>query len=585
MNTAKKVLCVMIVLIITLGMYPIASASNFTDSNKINYKEAVDVLAGIAVIEGFPDNSFAPQSNVTRAQATAILTRLLLGRSAADALPDAPTGFPDVDGISGNAFALKYISYCVSHDIVVGHSDGTFRPSDPVTASQFVVMLMRALNIGDPDLYIGSGWEDYAILYGTDNHILDTGVNYKLPANREQTAKYAFNGLLYSPGGETVIVAKDSLASKVYPTLKRNNEGVDALGKQGIVWTYGTPAKVIHSNVVTAVNAQIALVIGFDSKTVSSGGQTTTTYTARIVDTNGVASSVPISAEIFNESGRDAKYRGIVCNYTVAANGEYTFTAPAASAPGEYLIDSGIMRITNRSADLGGGSTVKLADDTTKFVVVNYFTSGSLYGPDGSVTVYTGKNQVPTLSLLTRTTAVSLKIGSSLPDELAETVFIYENVSDAAKELYTFVTGKWAQTTDGFTVDVIEKGLYTSIKVKDETERDKLTALAGSLLKGVTVTSGVVDPGVIWDDNWDASTSISNSDGFLVLDESISGIIVADDTPVYTIIVPESGPTDATISISVANDLRTVLTLADKDFAYIIQSNGIVLAIYIVDKT
>jgi len=584
MKTAKRILCLVIIPVMALGMIQPAFADNFTDSYRITHKEAVDVLTGIGVLEGFPDGSFAPLDKVTRAQAATILARMLLGKSAADALSDAPTGFPDVDGISGVGFAIKYISYCVSHDIVVGHPDGTFRPDDSVTATQFAVMLMRALKIGDPDRYIGPEWEFYATLYGTENNILDTNVNYKLAANREQTARYAFNGLLFSPGGQTAAVAQDSLAAKVYSTLQKKVEGVDIHGRPGIIWTYGNPANVIHSSAISDVNTQIALVIGFDSKTAQNNNQSATTYTARIVDTNGVASTVPTSAAIFNESGRDAKYRGVVCSYTIDADGLYIFTAPAVSAPGSYLIDRGITGVVNRSADLRGGSTVKAANNTTKFVLVNYSGTGSAYGPTGSVTVYDGINQVPTLNLLTRTTAVSLNYGSSAPDDIAEIVYIHDDVFGAAKDSYVFVVGSWSQITDGYLVDVIIKGLRASVKVKNETERDKLTAMAGSLLKDVRVNSdGEVILGEEWTDKWDAASSIFNDDGILVLDGNVSGKTVADDVPVYKIVVLAYDPeVEVDVSTGTAVDLNTALTLSAKDFAYIIESSDAISSIYII---
>jgi len=584
MKATRSTVCLVIILVMALGMIPPASAYGFTDSDQIRYKEAVDVLAGIGVIEGFPGGIFAPLDGVTRAQAAAILARMLLGKSAADALSDAPTGFPDVDGVSGVGFAVKYISYCVSQDIVVGHSDGRFRPNDSVTASQFAVMLMRALKIGDPDRYVGPEWEIYAILYGTENNLLDSNVDNRLPANREQTARYAFNGLLHSPGGQSADIAQDSLAAKVYPTLQKKTEGVDVNGQPGIIWTYGASADVIHSSVaVPAGNTRIALVIGFDSKTTLIDGQPSTTYSARIVNTDGETFSVPTSAAIFNESGRDAKYRGVVCSYTVDANDQHIFTAPPVSSPGDYLIDAGITGIVIRSEELRGGSTVKLANESTRFVVVSFSGSGSAYGPSGSVVVYNGISQVPTLNLLTRTTAVSLRSGSSGPDEVAEVVFIYDDIFGAAKDSYIFVTGSWAQTTTGYLVEVIAKGLRASIRAKDITERDKLLAFAGSLLKDVRVeTDGAILPGDVLDDKWDAESSISTSDGFLFLDGVLSGLTVADDVPVYTITIKGADPADVSVSTGAATDLRHSLTLADNDFAYVTEYNGVVSSIYII---
>jgi hypothetical protein len=413
--------------------------------------------------------------------------------------------------------------------------------------------------------------------------LLDTNVSYTTAANREQTAKYAFNGLLYSPGEQTVAVAKDSLAAKLYPTLQKTAEGIDALGNPGIVWTYGTPAKVIHSNAVSGSTEQIALVIGFDSKTSQTDGKPNTVYTARIVDTSGIASSVPIAAEVFNETGRNARYLGMLCGCAVSASGFYTFTAPAVSSPAEYLIDRGITGILDRGKTLMGTSTVSVTDSATKFVVVNYSGSGSNRAPDGTVTVYSGSNVIPSVALLINTTVVSLKSGSVRPDNIADIIFIYDDIFNSEKESYIFITGAWAQTSDGYVLDIISKGIRAGILVKDETERDKLVNLEGLFLKGISITtSGVVTPGEVWNSKWDAASSIQNKGGILVLDGKTSDITIEDDVPVYTITIPVSGPEDATVSTETAYDLYNAKTLENGDFAYVIKYNDEATAVYII---
>ena len=82
--------------------------------------------------------------------------------------------------------------------------------------------------------------------------------------------------------------------------------------------------------------------------------------------------------------------------------------------------------------------------------------------------------------------------------------------------------------------------------------------------------------------DWDAESSIFNNGGFLALDGNLSGLTVADDVPVYTITIPDTGPEDTTVTTGAAVDLNPALTLATKDFAYIIEYKNTVAAIYIV---
>ena len=263
MKTAKRIMCSALVLVLALSLISFASAdttADYSDGDKVKYTEAVDVLTGIRVIEG-TDGAFRPEDPVTRAESAAILTRLLLTRDTADNLPVSNTGFSDV---AADHWAAKYVAYCSSQGIILGRPDGNFYPNDPVTAAEFVIMLMRALDIGDPDRYVGSTWNLNAILDGMDSGLLNTNVNYTAPATREEIAQYAFNGLIYSSTGSAEKIwgvisyktdadgfvefeygwitipgsAPDSLISKRYPSLESTIDDTDDLGRPATTWKF-----------------------------------------------------------------------------------------------------------------------------------------------------------------------------------------------------------------------------------------------------------------------------------------------------------------------------------------------------------
>ena len=370
MKILKKTIVVLLVLIMALGMIPFGYAAEFDDDDDVSYKEAVDVLAGISVIEGFPGNEFKPLEGVTRAQAAAIIARLMLGRKLADSLPDAPTGFPDCDGVSGVGFAIKYIRYCASQGIIVGYPNGNFGPNDPVTASQFAVMLLRALKIGDTDRYVGVDWQMFAILDGIDNGILDKvndDVDFTKAANREETAQYAFNGLIFSPSGkkEEIWVVKsyttvedpddpsrtilvpvygweevpgkdpDSVWGKVYKfdKLERFNDYDDGayndLGRPALTWKWND--KTIHNSVDKPVKVyeegisqgDLYKLIGEGNIKVvvnQAGGQIATA-TSLLRAKKGVDDSA--SASIYTKATNDQDGRGIITEiYKIKDTGE-----------------------------------------------------------------------------------------------------------------------------------------------------------------------------------------------------------------------------------------------------------------------
>jgi hypothetical protein len=203
MKTGKKLLCALLVLVLALGMLPLTAGAtvtypdmdDFNDADDVTLREAVAVLTAIRAVDGRA-GSFWPTENVQRADAVAMVVRMMLGRDLADQLPEGRTGFSDVDGVTGLGWSTRYIAYAVSQGIVTGVGGGRFAPRSNVTASQLAVMLLRVLGVDGN--YTGSGWEINAIVDGTNEGILSgTGnVGFSNAATREQTAQYVFNTLI-----------------------------------------------------------------------------------------------------------------------------------------------------------------------------------------------------------------------------------------------------------------------------------------------------------------------------------------------------------------------------------------------------
>ena len=191
----SKSLCLVLALVFVLGLCTFGSnAAIYSDAAQINYGNAVTVLTGLQIIEGYPDGTFQPTDNVTRAEAAAMIARMMLGREGADKLPIGDVKFTDVPETN---WAAKYIAFCANKGIIVGMGDGTFRPSENVTGTQMATMLLRSLGYGVIGEYEGKGWDINAVAdalyYGIfeDSEVTD----FNQPATREETALYVFNTL------------------------------------------------------------------------------------------------------------------------------------------------------------------------------------------------------------------------------------------------------------------------------------------------------------------------------------------------------------------------------------------------------
>ncbi|MBD9195577.1 MAG: S-layer homology domain-containing protein [Clostridiales bacterium] len=123
----KKFLSLVLALVMTMSLVTVgAGAKDFTDDSKINYKEAVDVMSAIGVIDGYTDGSFNPTNTLTRGAAAKIICNLILGPTTADALVADAAPYSDVP--TSNVFA-GYIAYCAKEGIISGYADGTFCPA------------------------------------------------------------------------------------------------------------------------------------------------------------------------------------------------------------------------------------------------------------------------------------------------------------------------------------------------------------------------------------------------------------------------------------------------------------------------
>ena len=114
----KKFLSLVLALVMAMSLVTIsAGAADFDDSGDIQYKEAVDVISALGIVDGYSDGTFRPDGSLTRGAAAKIICNLILGPTTADALSASTAPFRDVP--TTNTFA-GYITYCSQQGIIVG---------------------------------------------------------------------------------------------------------------------------------------------------------------------------------------------------------------------------------------------------------------------------------------------------------------------------------------------------------------------------------------------------------------------------------------------------------------------------------
>ena len=187
----KKLLALVLALVMTMSLVTISNAA-FKDADKIDYKEAVDVMNAVGVFIGDEKGNFNAKENLTREQAAKIIAYLELGEKAADALVGSAT-FTDV---AATRWSAGFVSYCAQAGVVSGY-DGKFDPAGQLTALQFGKMLL--VEIGYDAKAAGMVGTDWAIntskLLATTGLMngIDGSVNQVL--TREKAAQMCLNAL------------------------------------------------------------------------------------------------------------------------------------------------------------------------------------------------------------------------------------------------------------------------------------------------------------------------------------------------------------------------------------------------------
>ena len=193
----KKFLSLVLALVMTMSLVTVsAGAKDFTDSTKIQYAEAVDVMSAVKVIDGYADGSFNPTATLTRGAAAKIICNLILGPTTASALVADAAPYKDVP--TNHTFA-GYIAYCQKEGIISGYADGTFKPANSLTGYAFMKMLLGALGYkAEQEGYTGPNWSiqvaKRALNIGLDDDLVGEFNGVKA-VNREEACLYAFNTL------------------------------------------------------------------------------------------------------------------------------------------------------------------------------------------------------------------------------------------------------------------------------------------------------------------------------------------------------------------------------------------------------
>ncbi len=98
----------------------------------------IENLSGLGYVSGYPDGTFMPNNQITRAEFCAVMDKVL---NLTPYTPQTPT-FTDVN--PGDWF-YQAVETAVYAGIAKGYGDGTFRPNAPISRQEIACVLVQAL--------------------------------------------------------------------------------------------------------------------------------------------------------------------------------------------------------------------------------------------------------------------------------------------------------------------------------------------------------------------------------------------------------------------------------------------------------
>jgi len=212
----KKILSLALVGSMILSSMSMAFAATpapkaLTDIAGSDYKQAIETLVALDIVNGYEDGTFKPGKTVTRAEMAKLLVETL---GYGDLVAGSKSNFTDTQG----HWADSYVAIAAGKGIVLGTGNGTFTPDRAVSYDEAITMVVRALGYTEASNEIKSmTWPTNYKVKAAELDLTDDVAMSTAGADRGGVAQLIYNAL------EAILVTinSDGDVVKSYSTDKK----------------------------------------------------------------------------------------------------------------------------------------------------------------------------------------------------------------------------------------------------------------------------------------------------------------------------------------------------------------------------
>lgn len=202
----KKLILMIMIIMITLASFTNVYAHNFPDIIKdTNLDDAVGLLSNYGIVQGYPDGTFKPDKQVTRAEMAKIVT---VAAGYFEYSKNMTSVYEDMSG----HWAESFVELADVLNIVNGISPTKYGPDNIIKFEEAYTMIIRLLGYSDESL--GGHWpENYY------EKALELNLFQNVDTNKEFATRRDVSLMLYNAMSLDLVKVRDN--NTIYSTGKK----------------------------------------------------------------------------------------------------------------------------------------------------------------------------------------------------------------------------------------------------------------------------------------------------------------------------------------------------------------------------